>query len=395
MTLFGYGKTTKAIAKKFKNCEIFDDSFKEISTDEFGNKLLPSSFFDPNKSTIEVTSPGIAPNHPLIKQAKNLISEYDLFANQMPYSIWISGTNGKTTTTQMIGHLLHDMKSSIGGNIGKPLAQLNKDDIIWILETSSFTLYYTNKATPDLYILLPITPDHVDWHGSFENYENAKLKPLKNIDESGIVIIPKKYQNYPTKALKIVYENSYDLSKYFDIDISKIKFKEPFLLDAILALAVEKILFDEVSYDRINSFKIDRFKIEEFKDKKGRIWVNDSKATNVDATIAALKRYQDKKINLILGGDDKGADLSKLFDVLQKLNVEIFAIGKNSNTLIKNIKKKPIHHCKTLQNAIYQIDKIHTLHDIALLSPAAASLDQFDSYIQRGEKFIKYINDLS
>ena len=394
MTLFGYGKTTKAIAKKFKNCDIFDDNFKEISTDEFGNRLIPSSLFDPSKSSLEVISPGIAPNHPLAQQANNLISEYDLFANKMPYSIWISGTNGKTTTTKMVGELLKGEKSSIGGNVGVPLAELDPDDVIWILETSSFTLHYTNKAKPDLYILLPVTPDHVSWHGSFANYESAKLKPLDVIDESGIVIIPEKYKEYPTDALKISYKTPQDLAQYFDIDLSKLNIKEPFLIDALLALAVERITLDKISYDTINNFKIDKHKIQELKDSKNRVWVNDSKATNIDATIEALKRYQNKKINLILGGDDKGADLSRLFEFLENLNVEVFAIGKNANKLIKNI-KKPSHECKTLQNAVKEIDKVHTIHDIALLSPAAASLDQFDSYIQRGEKFIKYINDLS
>ncbi len=96
IALLGYGKTTKSIARKFApNCIIFDDSFKENSTDEFGNALLIPSEFDNYSSDIQIPSPGFPPNHHLIKKSKNLISEYDFFAKEMPFSIWISGTNGK------------------------------------------------------------------------------------------------------------------------------------------------------------------------------------------------------------------------------------------------------------------------------------------------------------
>jgi UDP-N-acetylmuramoylalanine--D-glutamate ligase len=84
MTLFGYGKTTKAIAKKFGNCKIYDDKFSAVTLDKNGNEFLPSEMFDPQKSTLEITSPGIPPFNPLIKKAKNLIREYDLFSNSMP-----------------------------------------------------------------------------------------------------------------------------------------------------------------------------------------------------------------------------------------------------------------------------------------------------------------------
>lgn len=106
-TLFGYGITTKAIAKKLGGgCTFFDDNVKEAYTDEDNNHILPSHLFNPAKSLLEVTTPSLKPNHPLIQSAQNLLSEYDYFAKEMPFSIWISGTNGKTTTTQMLTHLL-------------------------------------------------------------------------------------------------------------------------------------------------------------------------------------------------------------------------------------------------------------------------------------------------
>ena len=87
--------------------------------------------------------------------------------------IGITGTNGKTTTTQMCQYLLEKFDSCYGGNIGVPLSGLNKDKKIWILETSSFTLHYTKKAKPNIYILLPITEDHITWHGNFDEYKKA------------------------------------------------------------------------------------------------------------------------------------------------------------------------------------------------------------------------------
>ena len=381
MRVLGKGKTALAIQKLYVNATLYDD-----------NDL---NKFDSNSEELTVVSPGIPPCNQLVRNTKNLISEYDLFCEAMPYSIWISGTNGKTTTTQMMQHLLQSKGSICGGNIGTPLANMNKDANIWILETSSFTLHYTKIAKPNIYILLPISEDHISWHGSFEEYEQSKLKPLDNLKEGEVAIIPSKYKDYKTNGYKICYDDYKDLEKVFDIDSKKIDFKEPFLVDAILALSVSKILFDEVDYKKINSFKQDAHKLEEFYDYQNRLWVDDSKATNIDATIQALKCYKDKKIFLILGGDDKGVDLIPLFNELMKYDIEIFAIGSNTNRLKELSSKYNIicNSCYELKDAvsiITQNSKFKIQNCIALLSPAAASLDQFDSYSHRGEQFKEY-----
>ncbi len=397
MTLFGYGKTTRAIAEKFGNCKIYDDKFGAVTFDAKGNEYLPAEMFDPRKSTLEITSPGIPPSHPLIQKAEHLISEYDLFADTMPYTVWISGTNGKTTTTDMITHLLASKGAISGGNIGTPLAEMDPDAPIWVLETSSFTLHYTQKAKPDLYLLLPVREDHLSWHGDFSSYESAKLKPLARMREGEAIILPKKYAALPTEGFKIPYETAEDLARYFGIEIEKVRFNGPFLMDALLALGVTKILFDEIDYDLINAYRIGRHRIEEFYDTNGRLWVNDSKATNMDATIAALESYRDRQIHLILGGDDKGADLEPLFDTMRNYEVTIYAIGTNARKITRLARKFdiPVHLCETLQKAVAMIDAHTAPGAVNLLSPAAASLDQFDSYSQRGEKFIEAIENLS
>jgi len=396
-TLFGYGLTTKAIAKKLGGgCTFFDDNCQEPYVDDLNNKILPSSMFDPDKSKLEVTTPSLNPNHPLIKKAKHLLSEYDYFAKEMPFSIWISGTNGKTTTTQMLTHILEKRGAVSGGNIGTPLADLDANVAIWVLESSSFTLHHTHTASPDIYLLLPITPDHLDWHGTPEQYEADKLKPLLTMKEGELALVPKGLNLPKTNAYVVEYDSNEFIAEYFKLDSSQLRFKAAFLQDALLALAVSKVMFDEADYELMNTFTLDAHRQEELKDAKGRLWVNDSKATNLDATVQAVKGYADKHIHLIMGGDDKGVDLNPLFKVMEPLNLTLYTIGANNNRLLDLARAYHIDalESKTLETAISNINKIHTDKSVALLSPAAASFDQFKSYKHRGDTFMKLVKNL-
>ncbi|WP_373034818.1 UDP-N-acetylmuramoyl-L-alanine--D-glutamate ligase [Sulfurimonas sp.] len=397
VSLFGYGKTTKAIAKVAKDAVFYDDKCTKPFRDENGFMVKPSSEFNAKYSQLEIPSPGIPPSNQLILQAKNLISEYDYFADATPLKIWISGTNGKTTTTQMMQHLLESKGSQAGGNIGTPLAELNPDAKMWILETSSFTMHYTNVAAPNIYVLLPLSPDHLSWHGSMQEYVDAKLKPLTSMCEGEVAIIPDVYKDVKTDAHLVTYKDEKDLAEYFGIEIDKVKFKGAFLADAILAMAVDKILFDKVDYEKINSFVLDPHRQEELLDAKNRLWVNDTKATNLDATIAALKRYKDSFIHLILGGDDKGVELDELFEHLQNIDVKIYNIGSNKDKLSKFATEYSIDFelCLNLADAISKIDKNLNKNEVALLSPAAASLDEFTSYAQRGDEFKEAVRNIS
>ncbi|HEY9202819.1 MAG TPA: UDP-N-acetylmuramoyl-L-alanine--D-glutamate ligase, partial [Sulfurimonas sp.] len=372
VSLFGYGKTTKALAKKYPNAIFYDDKCTKPFTDENGFKVKPSSEFDPKYSDLEITSPGIPPSNPLIKKAKKLISEYDVFAQSAPMTVWISGTNGKTTTTQMMQHLLKERGSEAGGNIGTPLGELDPEASLWILETSSFTTHYTNQAVPNIYVLLPITPDHLSWHGNIDEYIQAKLKPVTMMKEGEVAIIPEAYKNVKTAAHIISYKDESDLASRFEIDANRVNFKGAFLMDALLAMAVEKILFDKIDYEKINSFVIDPHRQEELKDHKDRLWVNDTKATNLDAAIVALRRYKEQHVHLILGGDDKGVDLSELFRFLQNCDVEIYNIGSNKEKLSDLARKYSVAYtlCENLTDAVKKIDKNLKKDEVALLSPA-------------------------
>ena len=381
--ILGKGITALALKEKFPNASLYDDS-------DFDQ-------YDLNSNELTVVSPGIPPYSKMVLSSKNIVSDYDLFENIIPFSIWISGTNGKTTTTQMCQELLKQYNSVCGGNIGIPLSSMNEKAPIWILETSSFTLHYTNKVKPNIYILLPISEDHITWHGSFKEYRDAKLKPLSMMNESDIAILPFEFKDVKTDAYLITYKNSDDLCEYFNFDKPKINFKEPFLLDAVLAMSTLKIIFDETNYDLINNYKVDKHKVEEFKDKKNRLWIDDSKATNVDATINALVSYDKKNIHIILGGDDKGANLTPLFENIRNLDITVYAIGSNTSKIVDFCKEFSIKvkECTYLNIAVEQIDENLSQNSVAILSPAAASLDQFKSYSHRGEEFKNLVNNLS
>ena len=374
-SLFGYANTTKAIARS-GGWAIYDDKFERISSDEWGNLLLPSSHFKAEKSQLEIPSPGFAPSHELILKARNLISEYDYFFDMgMPKSVWISGTNGKTTTTKMCEHLLRLHGAFMGGNVGIALADLPRAARLWILETSSFTIHYTKRARPDIYALLPITPDHLSWHGDMNGYENAKLKPLSMMNEQCIAIIPACFKEREivrnSKAKIYFYSSEQDLADTFGL---------------------------ECDYERVNTFVIENNKLEELRDNRGRLWVNDTKATNIDASMQAIRRYENEKIFIILGGDDKGVDLSPVFDALSVLKQEpkIYAIGSNTEKIVNLARNSRISclACYELKEAVKAIDTDFSGSGVALLSPACASLDQFKSYAQRGDIFKEEIANL-
>ncbi len=397
-SLFGYGKTTKAIAKGAlwgEKWAIFDDQFTAAGKDDFGNALLPPREFDAAASEVEVASPGFPREHELVRQARHLVSEYDFFSHEMPKNtIFISGTNGKTTTTQMTQFLLADYGAVMGGNVGVPLAELDRKAQIWVLETSSFTLHYTKIARPLIYALLPITPDHISWHGSFEAYEAAKLKPLKMMPRGSVAIVPAKYAATPSYARVVGYEDERDLAQKFGFSLDGVRFKTPFLLDAAMALAIEKILTNAASVARVNEFQIEQHKLEEFLDASGRLWVDDTKATNIDAARVAVARYAGRGLRIIIGGDDKGVSLQPVFDALRAHGrAKVYAIGSNAARVCELAAANGVacEHCGELARAVAAMKRELAAGEVGLLSPACASLDQFSSYAERGEKFKEFV----
>jgi UDP-N-acetylmuramoylalanine--D-glutamate ligase len=214
--------------------------------------------------------------------------------------------------------------------------------------------------------------------------------------EGELALIPKGLDIPKTNAYVVEYDSNEFLETYFSLDSSQLRFKAAFLQDALLALAVTKVLFDEADYTLMNTFTLDAHRQEEFKDAQGRLWVNDSKATNLDAAIQAVKAYSDREIHLIIGGDDKGVDLAPLFETLKPLNLTLYTIGQNNEKLLSLAKhyKTNAVESNTIDKAVKYIDTVHTQKSVALLSPAAASLDQFKSYKHRGDTFMELVKAL-
>lgn len=515
ISVFGYGVTSKPFVEFInslgKTCSIYDDRFEVKSSDECGNALLPPSAFDESKSSLEFISPGILPTHSDFSKARNPIGEYDYAYNLMSAndfelkSIWISGTNGKTTTTQMLTHLLESFGALCGGNIGTPLTTLalkhaqslestknppqkeiyknqnnpkekttntpkkdSKKEPFWVLESSSFAMHYSHIATPQIYLLLPLSQDHISWHSGYEGYIEDKLRVLSRMGKGTCALLPQELKSHkivqeyihknhskPNNECAIFYEDSSDLTKFLGIELDSIPFGEPFLLDALVAISgavlAQKMGLLDFSGDfsaspayfleKLKSFHIGAHRIEEFyepcnqngaKSNLQWLWVDDSKGTNTDATLKAFARYKGRRIYALLGGDDKGADIEPIFALIAdgfcKKNsfVKIFAIGSNEKKILSLAQKYdiPAFACQNLKNAMKHIkserekDLIEFSDDFAneaksaqkdtaknakqdskadfiasfvgLLSPAAASLDQFRSYKERGELFKKY-----
>ena len=424
INIFGYGVTTKPLVRFLNSLgilvRIYDDKFSGTKDDECGNTLLDSALFVDEGSAkathansaestessaldslthnslksahLSIISPGIPPTHPLATKARNLIGEYDFFYRLLahwdtpPQSVWISGTNGKTTTTQMTTALLESFGARSGGNIGTPLSELYMSRTpLWVLETSSFSLHYTHYAAPQVYALLPVREDHITWHGSFEAYVCDKLSPLARMGEDSSAILPLELATHPLargfRGRAVFYADSKDLAGQLGIEYERVRIQEPFLLDALIALGIAKILRGVCDIAAINAFKIGAHRIEEFMDTHNRLWVDDSKGTNVDASIEAVRRYQDRQIWLILGGDDKGADLHPLFRFMRGKAIRIFAIGSNARKIVSLSAQYGVECevCGELEVAVRAIKKMRNVWHSVLSDKSGNLRSDFQS----------------
>ncbi|ETD27760.1 UDP-N-acetylmuramoylalanine-D-glutamate ligase [Helicobacter canis NCTC 12740] len=302
-------------------------------------------------------------------------------AESPPTQIWVSGTNGKTTTTQMLTHILAPFGALSGGNIGTPLITLyEKQAKLWVLETSSFALHYTKAATPRIYALLPLSQDHISWHNGFAGYVDDKLSPLARMGADSVAIVPSALKDHRLckefAGEMVLYRDSSDLraflhAKGLELGENDLPFFEPFLLDASIALASAVALMSlspsapaqaVASFvPALASFTIGAHRMEEFYVRAfGAEWlfVDDSKGTNTDATLQAIMRYKDRALFLILGGDDKGADCTEIFTLLQHIQkAQIFTIGSNEPKLLDLAARHSVkaHKCGTLDCAMEKI----------------------------------------
>lgn len=414
----------KIIVSDSKTEEELADFFNKTGEINF-KKYLNNEKIDFEKIDLIVKSPGISPDSESILRAKSMdieiITDLELAyrISPTPNIISITGTNGKTTTTTLVGEILKDegLKPFVVGNIGIGILDHMveaKEDDIFVIEASSFQLEDTKKFKPKVGLILNITPDHLSWHGSLEKYIHAKKKNIINQDEKDYTIL-----NYDDNILREMGKNLKSNIIWFsvkeklnqgifidgeDILIKKgeetynvMKVKEVTLpgkhnLENILGsigVAWSMDLDMESVKNTIKNFKGVEHRIEYVSTINGASYYNDSKGTNPDATIKAIEALK-SPIILIAGGHDKGSDFT---DLIQSFNGKVKALillgetrERMKNTGIKNGFKN-IYLVEDMKEAVKLSSKLANPKDNVLLSPACASWGMYKNFEERGRDF--------
>lgn len=377
-----------------------------------------------------VVSPGVPVDAPPLMQARAsgepVIGEVELAAQNLPGPIVaITGSNGKTTTTTLAGDILRagGLPVAVGGNIGTPAISLVGQaarDTVAVLEVSSFQLETIQTFRPKVAVILNITPDHLDRHRTFQTYVDAKARIFENQQASDYAVLNEddptcRTLSDRTRASVFWFSRKREVQKgayvrdgqilFRDANnqrevmlVSEIPLKGAHNVENVLAgVCAGALMGCEPSQIRraIQNFKAVEHRLEYVATIKGVEYFNDSKATNVDATIKALESFP-KNIHLILGGKDKGSDYTVLNDLLRERVKRVYTIGAAAEKIESHIKgAAEIVHAETLENAIRRAAAVAQPGDIVLLAPACASFDQFQSYNHRGRVFKEMVHSLA
>jgi UDP-N-acetylmuramoylalanine--D-glutamate ligase len=400
--VYGLGLSGRSVINFFKknhikNFEVWDDNKKNIYKKYISKDLTQTL----NKVDYVVLSPGISllKNKKLNKFKKKIITDLDLFylQNNRSKSIVVTGTNGKSTTCKLLAHLLqkNKFKCSLGGNIGMPiLNSTNFRKSFVIIEASSFQLSYSKFICPDYALFLNFSNDHLDWHGTKNKYLNSKLKIFHLQKKKNFAIINK---NLKKEFIKNKFLSKLMTPKIKDYRKIKKKIKNDYLTSNIneenmsFVYTISKLLkISEKSFLKaMKSFQGLSHRFEIFLKWKNIIFINDSKATSFMASESALRNL--KNVYWILGGLPKRNDKFKLSKIKKNIT-KCYLIGKNINFFKNQVKGRiDFSITKNLRNSIIRILKDielkkHT-NKYILLSPGAASFDQFENFEKRGEEF--------
>lgn len=381
-------QTVEAISEYKNNIFIVNDTKNENleKLEVNGFKVFLTKEFIKKKIDVDIIikSPGIK-EHEILSIYKNseIINDIELAyiyiqENKMNTKIVaVTGTNGKTSTTEFLKHILKSKYKNtyFSGNIGiSPLKVLNEKTVEFlILEISSYQLMNLKRFKADYAFLLNITPDHLDYHNTFEEYENIKYKIFMNQTSKDFAFINKDLKIQ--EIIKSEIYKSQEEMKYDHISINKNNLNLIFQFSEILGITKKKF------ENRLNTFKVLEHRVEFVREKNGIKYYNDSKATNLIATKQALKKINN--ITLIIGGYDNNEDLTKFSSYLGNVK-RIIAYGQNK---FKFKDKKVCDYVNTLEEAVLIAKKKSQVGDSVLLSPASKSYDQYNNYIERGLEF--------
>ena len=385
-----------------KQNEIFDDSYDYV-----------------------VKNPGVKLDHPVVLMAKKfnipILTELEVAYRYLPdvKIIGITGSNGKTTTTTIIYEFLKaaGFPVHLAGNIGYPLCSqiddIKKGDVI-VAEISSHQLVNLDKFKVDVAVLTNLYPVHLDFFVTYEKYKMNKLRIFNNQDEKCVAILNKGDENVyeltkNLKAKKEYFSSKDEADICMDekdivykgekiISLSDIRVKGIHNYENIMAaiLAVKQFgVSDSVIKEVLNNFAGVEHRIEFVAKINGREFYNDSKATNVDSTITALKSF-DNDVVLILGGLDRGHSFEPLLPYLKNVK-HIVCYGETKERIKQFAIKNNIDVTVTdnLEDAVHAAYNMSLDGDIILLSPACASWDQYKNFEDRGNEFKKVVRNLN
>jgi UDP-N-acetylmuramoylalanine--D-glutamate ligase len=375
-----------------------------------------------------VVSPGVPVDAAPLVQARSLgeavIGEIELAAQFLPGPIVaITGSNGKTTTTTLTAEILTagGLSTLVGGNIGTPaisLADRAKHDTVIVLEVSSFQLETIQTFRPKIAVVLNVTPDHLDRHRTLEVYVDAKARIFENQRSDDFAVLNEDDPTCVTMAARaqaqifwfsrqkevkqgawvrdgnILFRDSAGQREI--MQVSEIPLKGAHNLENVLAAVCASALMGcapEKIRQAVRNFKAVEHRLEYVATIRGVDYYNDSKATNVDATIKALESFP-ANIHLILGGKDKGSDYSVLNDLLRQRVKRVYTIGAAAAKIESQIQGVEVVHAETLENALRKANAVAQPGDVVLLAPACASFDQFKSYEHRGKVFKEIVRGL-
>jgi len=426
------------LIKKVGGIPFVSDMADEIHLKEFVDELKEENIkFETGGHServydceLMVVSPGVPNDAPVLNAARtnhiSLISEVELSYQYCKGNIIaITGTNGKTTTTSLCGHVFNQCgyNTFVAGNIGLAFSEIaldvEKNEFV-ALEVSSFQLDLIDKFKPKVAMILNITPDHLNrYDESIDKYATSKQNIYKNQD-SGDYLILNKDNGAVLKYLKDHKSRSFYFSlndeldngcfkekekilfkkngkELFSCDVSDIRIKgDHNLANAMAVICAAKIykLDNHKIIKALQTFEGVEHRLELVREIDGVKFFNDSKATNVDSVWYALKSFEEP-ILLILGGQDKGNDYEQIKALVIERVKKIYAIGSSAEKIFSFFHALvKVEIKKSLEDVIITVINEARKGDVVLLSPACASFDMFDNYEHRGEVFKKAVNSL-
>jgi len=339
-----------------------------------------------------VKSPGVPAEAPLVAAARErgipVWSEIELASRLLPNPILgVTGTNGKTTTAEWLGFILG---APVAGNVGRALSELDGEvdpDQLVVVELSSFQLEDVHEFRPRIAVLLNLEPDHLDRHGSFDAYQAAKLRIFENQAEDDTAVVPRDLAHV-VRGRRVEFAADDPLPA--EPSLRGLHNRE----NAAAATAAARAAgaTDEQIAEGLRDFTGVAHRLELVGERRGVTYVNDSKATNVAATLRALAAYQDEPVRLILGGSRKGEDFAALAAALGPNVHAVYVIGETADELARAI--PDTIRARDLETAVERAATAAQPGEVVLLSPGCASYDQFRDFEERGEEFRRLVENL-